>query len=276
MRRSFWTHIVCILLCSFVLSACAGRDKDGGPMEKRSAEEIYETALNALKAESYQQATRQFEEVEQQYPYSDLATKAQIMGALASYYDSRYDDAELALDRFIQLHPGNEQIDYAYYLKALCYYDQISDIRRDQGITLQALDALNTLINRFPKSEYRREAELKRDLVLDHLAGKEMEIGRYYLNRGEINAAINRFLTVVKDYQTTTHTAEALHRLVESYMTLGLTDQAKRIAIVLGYNYPGNIWYERSYDLLDEKSRAEILENRGMLDRTIDSLFKPD
>lgn len=276
MRRSFWTHIVCILLCSFVLSACAGRDKDGGPMEKRSAEEIYETALNALKAESYQQATRQFEEVEQQYPYSDLATKAQIMGALASYYDSRYDDAELALDRFIQLHPGNEQIDYAYYLKALCYYDQISDIRRDQGITLQALDALNTLINRFPKSEYRREAELKRDLVLDHLAGKEMEIGRYYLNRGEINAAINRFLTVVKDYQTTTHTAEALHRLVESYMTLGLTEQAKRIAIVLGYNYPGNIWYERSYDLLDEKSRAEILENRGMLDRTIDSLFKPD
>lgn len=267
--------LLCMALSTLALTGCAGSDKDI-PAEEKSAEDLYEGALKALKAESYQRATQQFEEVERQHPYSELATKAQLMSALSSYYDERYDDAIIALDRFIQLHPGNQQVDYAYYLKALCFYDQITDIRRDQDMTFQALDALDALINRFPKSEYRREAELKRDLVLDHLAGKEMEIGRYYLNRGHINAAINRFLAVVKDYQTTTHTAEALHRLVECYMTLGLTGEAKRIAIVLGHNYPGNIWYERSYKLLDEQSRQELLEERSTIDKTIESIFKPE
>ncbi|MEM7651344.1 MAG: outer membrane protein assembly factor BamD, partial [Pseudomonadota bacterium] len=137
-------------------------------------------------------------------------------------------------------------------------------------------DALETLISRFPDSKYARDATLKRDLTYDHLAGKEMEIGRYYLNRGHINAAINRFRVVIEKYQTTTHTAEALHRLVEAYLTLGLGYEAKQVAAVLGYNYPGSKWYERSFALLDDEARQEILDERGFVDRTIESIFKPD
>ncbi len=142
--------------------------------------------------------------------------------------------------------------------------------------TSEALKALDTLIRRFPDSKYSRDATLKRDLTLDHLAGKEMEIGRYYLNRGYVNAAINRFKEVVEKYQTTTHTAEALHRLVESYITLGLTEEATQVAAVLGYNYPGSKWYERSFELLDEESRQRVLDERGIVDRTIETVFKPD
>jgi outer membrane protein assembly factor BamD len=143
-------------------------------------------------------------------------------------------------------------------------------------MTEEALKALETLVRLYPESQYARDATLKRDLTLDHLAGKEMEIGRYYLNRNHINAAINRFRTVVKDYQTTTHVAEALHRLVEAYLTLGLKDEAAQIAAVLGYNYPGSNWYKRSYNLLDENARKKVLDERSFVDRTVDSLFKPD
>ena len=268
--------LLCMVLSMLALNACASKDKDAKPPAEKTAEELYEGALKALNDDLFKTATQQFEEVERQHPYSELATKAQLMSALSSYYDERYDDAVIALDRFIQLHPGNQQIDYAYYLKALSYYDQITDIRRDQHMTMQALDALNILVQRFPKSEYRREAELKRDLVLDHLAGKEMEIGRYYLNRNHINAAINRFQNVIKEYQTTTHVPEALHRLIECYMTLGLKGEAQRIAVVLGHNYPGSPWYERTYKLMDDKMRAKMLDNRSAIDRTIDSIFKPE
>jgi outer membrane protein assembly factor BamD len=143
-------------------------------------------------------------------------------------------------------------------------------------MTQEALNALEALTSRFPGSQYARDAALKRDLTLDHLAGKEMEIGRYYLNRGHINAAINRFRTVIQKYQTTTHTPEALHRLVEAYLTLGLTDEATRVAAVLGYNYPGSRWYEKSYALLDDKSRKRILDERGFVDKAVDTIFKPD
>ena len=161
-------------------------------------------------------------------------------------------------------------------MKALAYYEQISDVARDQAMTEEALRAFDTLITRFSNSQYTRDSKLKRDLTLDHLAGKEMEIGRYYLNRNQLNAAINRFRTVVKDYQTTTHTPEALHRLVEAYLTLGLRTEATRVAAVLGHNYPGSEWYEDSYKILDEKSRQELLEDRSFVDKTVDSLFKPD
>lgn len=270
--------VVSLLVClTLMLSACGGNDKDLiGQQEQRTAEYLFERATAALKDKQYLSATQTYEEVERQHPYSELATRAQIMGAYASYQDERYDDAILALNRFIQLHPGNDRIDYAYYLKALCYYDQISDVRRDQDMTLLALDSLETLISRFPESEYRRDAELKRDLTMDHLAGKEMDIGRYYLNRGHINAAINRFRVVVQDYQTTTHVAEALFRLVEGYLTLGIKPEARRIAAILGYNYPGSPWYERSFDLLDEESRQRIIDERDFFDRTVDSIFKPE
>ncbi|MCF8496092.1 MAG: outer membrane protein assembly factor BamD [Alphaproteobacteria bacterium] len=272
--EAFVRQILLGCVVCLVLAACSS-DKDGAQVEE-SVEILYGKATAAMDAKQYAEATKYFEEVERQHPYSQWATQAQVMSAYASYLDQRYDEAILALDRFLELHPGHKDVDYVYYLKALCYYEQISDVRRDQQMTQEALEALDALIKLYPNSSYARDAVLKRDLTMDHLAGKEMEIGRYYLNRGEVNAAINRFQSVVKDYQTTSHAAEALHRLVEAYLTLGLKDEATRIAAVLGYNYPGSPWYKRSYDLLDDASRQKIISERGIMDRTIDSVFKPD
>ncbi len=274
--------LVIILISGLSLSACSSTKKgeivadEESAVPTKSVEILYNEAADALDAEEFRKATSLFEEVERQYPYSKWATKAQLMAAYAAYQNDDYDEGILALERFIELHPGNEDIDYAYYLKALAYYEQISNVARDQEMTEQSLKAFDTLITRFPNSQYTRDSKLKRDLTLDHLAGKEMEIGRYYLNRNQINAAINRFRTVVKDYQTTTHAPEALHRLVEAYLTLGLRAEATKVAAVLGHNYPGSKWYEDSYKILDEKSRQQIMEDRSFLDKTVDSLFKPD
>ena len=268
---------VSLAALSLLAAGCSSdKNKEDSAQLERPVEELYNKAADALDSKEYEQASKDFEEVERQHPYSQWATKAQLMAAYAAYQDDRYDEAILALDRFIELHPGNEDIDYAYYLKALAYYEQISDVARDQAVTNDALEAFNTLILRFPDSEYTRDAKLKRDLTLDHLAGKEIEIGRYYLNRVQINAAINRFRTVVRDYQTTTHVPEALHRLVEAYLTLGLKTEAARVAAVLGYNYPGSKWYEDSYKILDPAMRAKIMDDRSFVDKTVDSLFKPD
>ncbi len=268
-----------LVLCGGVmigLGGCAGTGGGDETREERPVEELYNAAAAALDDGDYNEATTLFEEVERQHPYSQWATRAELMAAFASYRDQRYDEAVLALDRFIELHPGNKDIDYALYLRALCFYEQISDVARDQAMTEEALDAFNILIRRFPDSEYTRDAILKRDLAQDHLAGKEMEIGRYYLTRGQVNAAINRFRTVVTDYQTTTHVPEALHRLVEAYLTLGLKGEATRVAAVMGHNYPGDQWYEDTYNLLDAEQRTALLEGRSWLDKTVDSLFKPD
>lgn len=245
-------------------------------IEEMPVETLYNRAAAALDGGNYFEARDLFEEVERLHPYSKWASNAQLMAAYASYSAQQYEDAYIALDRFIELHPGHKDVDYAYYLKAISFYEQISDVRRDQAMTKDALNAFDTLINRFPDSKYVRDAALKKDLTLDHLAGKEMEIGRYYIRRGEINAAINRFLIVVREFQTTTHVPEALHRLVESYLTLGLKDQAVRIAAVLGHNYPGNKWYAKTYALLDDSQRSKVIANRGLVDRTIDSLFRPE
>lgn len=263
------------VLSTAMLTGCAS---DSTPKEEETTpvDTLYNNAAAAMDKKDYKQATHLFEEVERQHPYSEWATRAELMAAYASYKALDYDEAVLALDRFVELHPGNKDVDYALYLKALCYYEQISDVGRDQAMTEDALDAFTTLIRRFPDSRYARDAKLKRDLTLDHLAGKEMEIGRYYMNRGQINAAINRFLTVVKQYQTTTHVPEALHRLVEAYTTLGLRGEAVHVAAVLGYNYPGSKWYEDSYKLLDPKQRQQLMDNRDWIDKTVDSLFKPD
>jgi outer membrane protein assembly factor BamD len=260
------------------LSACSSSSDEASTslQVEETADTLYNRAAKALDEGNYVAATRDFEEVERQHPYSKWAKQAQLMAAYASYEDQRYDEAIMSLDRFIELHPGSEDIDYAHYLKALSFYEQISDVARDQAMTAQAMTALETLIRRFPDSKYTRDAVLKRDLALDHLAGKEMEIGRYYLNRNHVNASINRFRTVIKKYETTTHTAEALHRLVEAYLTLGLTNEATQIAAVLGYNYPGSTWYERSFKLLTPEERKKILDERGFVDRTVESIFKPD
>lgn len=271
-----------LLLSASVLTlAACSHDKRTDPetlaiQKERPAEQIYGEAMAALKNEEYQKAGKLFDEVERQHPYSDYATKAQIKAAEAAYESLRYDEAILSLDRFIELHPGSEQIDYVYYLKAMCYYEQITDVARDQQVTKDALEALNVVIDRFPDSKYRRDAELKRDLAMDHLAGKEMEIGRYYLKQNEINAAINRFNTVIKTYQTTTHVPEALLRLVEAYTILGLKDEATRVAAVLAYNYPGSRWYKDAYDLLDPVQKERLKNKESFLDRTVGSLLKSD
>lgn len=217
---------------------------------ERPVEDIYNKALDDLVTGNYQAAATTFDEVERQHPYSSWATKAQLMAAYAYYQSNKYDDAVNTLDRFIQLHPGNPDVAYAYYLRAISYYEQISDVGRDQKMTRLALEALEDVERRFPNTRYARDATLKIDLARDHLAGKHMEIGRYYERKGEYLAAINRFRTVVQDYQTTTHAPEALHRLVESYLALGVTSEAQATAAVLGHNFPGSPWYADSYMLL--------------------------
>lgn len=236
------------LLLLPMLAACSGDDQP--EYVERPPEEIYNQAYDAMVDGDYNEAAQQFDEVERQHPYSTWATQAQLMAAYAYYEQNKYDDAVIALDRFIELHPSHRNAAYAYYLKALCYYEQISDVRRDQKNTQLALDALVEVVRRFPNTDYARDASLKIDLTRDHLAGKEMEIGRYYENQGQYLAAINRFRRVIENYQTTTHVPEALHRLTECYLALGIKDEAQAAAAVLGYNFPGSDWYQDSYALL--------------------------
>jgi len=243
--------MVCVPLAAVALSGCGGKKKI--EYVERPVEEIYNEAIDFIQEKRYTDSTEKFDEVERQHPYSVWATKAQIMAAYAYYQANRYDDAIVALDRFIQLHPANKDIAYAYYLKGLSYYEQISDVDRDQKMTRLALASLRELVTRFPHSKYARDAKLKLDLTNDHLAGKEMEIGRYYLNQGYYLAAINRFKLVIGEYQTTTHVPEALHRLVESYYALGLPEEAKKFAAVLGHNFPGSEWYIDSYEMIEKK-----------------------
>jgi outer membrane protein assembly factor BamD len=216
-------------------------------------EELYNNGVDALNNRNYRTANTQFDNVEQNYPYSSWAVNAQLMQGYTQYLQNHYTDAIGTLERFIQLHPTHRDIAYAYYLRALCYYEQIADIQRDQKGTELALTSLQDVVNRFPDSAYARDARLKIDLARDHLAGKEMEIGRFYEQQHLYGAAIGRFQRVVDDYQTTNHVPEALHRLTEIYLILGMKNEARKTASVLGYNYPGSQWYEDSYNqLLDD------------------------
>lgn len=249
--RMGWVRGFVLVAAMFLFTACSS-DKD--EYVERSVAEIYNEALNKLNAGEYQSAAQAFGEVERQHPYSVWATKAQLMGAYSHYLRNQYDDALVGLNRFIQLHPSNPDVPYAHYLKALSYYEQITDVRRDQKITELALKSLRELVRRFPDSKYTADARLKIDLTRDHLAGKEMDIGRYYLRRGQYLASINRFKLVIDRYQTTTHVPEALHRLTEAYLALGIKDEAKKSAAVLGHNFPGSEWYIDSYEIVEGKS----------------------
>ena len=233
------------------LAACAGQSENA--YVEKPIEELYNKALDKLKTGEYTAAAAAFDEADRQHPYSMWATKSQLMSAYANYQGNAYDEAIIILDRFIQLHPSNKDVPYAFYLKALCYYEQISDVGRDQKMTELALNSLNDIMLRFPSSKYARDAKLKIDLTRDHLAGKEMEIGRYYESQGQYLAAINRFRSVVDKFQTTTHVPEALHRLTESYLALGLVAQANKTAAVLGYNFPGTEWYIDTYEIVENK-----------------------
>lgn len=236
--------------CSWLGLDSSSDDDKKAKMDPASIppEELYSHGIDALHAQHYDVATSQFDDLEQNYPYSTWAVSAQLMEGYAEYRQEHYTDAIGTLDRFIQLHPTHRDIAYAYYLRALCYYEQIADIQRDQKGTQDALDALQEVVNRFPDTAYGRDARLKIDLARDHLAGKEMEIGRWYERQHLYTAAIGRFQRVVDDFQTTNHVPEALHRLTECYLALGLTEQARRTAAVLGHNYPGSSWYEDSYN----------------------------
>jgi outer membrane protein assembly factor BamD len=248
-----------VLAAALLLAACGSEDEE---YVERPPEELYNTGYAFMQQEEYSKAARAFEEVDRQHPYSQWATQAQLMAAYAHYVQDKYDDAIIALDRFIELHPGNRSVAYAYYLKALCYYEQIVDVGRDQRNTQLAFEALSDVVNRFPNTDYARDAALKLDLARDHLAGKDMEVGRFYLQRGFYLAAINRFRRVVEFYQTTTHIPEALHRLTEAYLALGIKDEAQAAAAVLGYNYPGSEWYQDSYALLTSDN-LQPMEKKG-------------
>ena len=233
---------------ALLLAACAGDDEEA--YVERPVGDIYNEAMDHLEAGRYIAASTSFDEVERQHPYSKWATKAQIMSAYAHYERAEYDDAILALDRFIEIHPGNKDVAYAYYLKGLSYYEQISDVARDQRMTEGALATFKELVSRFPGSEYARDARLKIDLAEDHLAGKDMNVGRFYLRAGHHLAAIGRFRRVIEEYGTTTHVPEALLRLTEAYLELGIIDEARYTAAVLGHNYPNSEWYLDTYTLL--------------------------
>jgi len=220
-------------------------------------EDIYAGGLRALQTGDYDTAAEQFNELERLHPYSNYATDAQLLAAYSYYEDLEYDEAIAALERFIELHPNHPDSAYAYYLRALCYYEQIVDVERDQGVTQLAMEALEEVVTRFPGTDYARDASLKLDLAYDQLAGQEMSVGRYYLRQGHHQAAINRFRRVIDNYETTSHTPEALHRLTEAYLALGLVGEAERTATVLATNFPGSEWYQDSYALLVEGQSRE-------------------
>ncbi len=241
-------------LAAVVLTAgCATTRKKGDiPYVARDVDTLYSTAKDKLDRSQFQLAAVLFDEVERQHPYSVWARRAQLMSAFSYYMGRDYNKSIDSAQRFLAIHPGNKDAPYAYYLIALDYYEQISDVKRDQKITQQALDSMNDIVRRYPESRYAADARLKIDLVRDHLAGKEMEIGRFYERRGQWLAAVVRFRRVVDDYDTTTHTPEALQRLTESYLALGIPEEAKKAAAVLGANYPGSKWYSRAYALMQK------------------------
>ena len=222
----------------------------------RDVNTLYNLAKRRLDQRDYATAGQVFDEVERQHPYSVWARRAQLMSAFSYYAARDYTKSIESSRRFLSIHPGNRDAPYAYYLISLSYYEQITDVTRDQSTTRQALDALGELVRRYPDTRYAADARLKIDLVRDHLAGKEMEIGRFYQRRAQWLASVVRFRTVIDEYQTTSHTPEALMRLTESYLALGIPEEAKRSAAVLGANFPNTKWYERAYSLVQKHAPA--------------------
>jgi outer membrane protein assembly factor BamD len=253
-RANSAANLVGGLVLVGALAACgAGRDK-GQNLEEMDAEQIYKLGEFELQnSRRSDQAVTYFAEVERLYPYSEWAKRALIMEAYGYHKDRKYEESRSAAQRYIDTYPAEEDAAYAKYLLALSYYDQIDDVGRDQGLTFQALQALRAVIEEYPDTEYARSAILKFDLAFDHLAAKEMEIGRYYLKQKQYTAAINRFRVVVEQYQTTSHTPEALYRLIESYLSLGFTDEAQTAGAILGYNFQATVWYEDAYRLLTKQ-----------------------
>ena len=256
--------VLALAASSVLLSGCA-MFGGGGPARgtdtryvARDVNTLYNAGYDRMRARNYAQAALIFDEVERQHPYSIWARRAQLMSAFNYYAARDYRKSIESSRRFLSIHPGNRDAPYALYLIALSYYERISDVSRDQAVTRQALESLGELVRRYPDTHYADDARVKIDLVRDHLAGKEMEIGRFYQRRRQWLASVTRFRTVVDTYQTTSHAPEALMRLTESYLALGVPDQAQRSAAVLGANYPGSYWYRRAYELMQRHAPAAV------------------
>jgi outer membrane protein assembly factor BamD len=255
--------IAAAAIAAISVSACSSKKKTRIVYEERPVELLYATGADRLDRRRWNDAAQYFDEVERQHPYSEWARRSILMQAFAHYQSNAYPDAVADADRFIALYPGSPSAPYAFYLKAVCYFEQITDVGRDQAATEQARGALNDVIRRYPTTPYASDAKLKLDMVQDQLAGKEMTVGRWYLRNGQPLAGIGRFKNVIDRYQTTSHTPEALYRLVEAYLTLGLVDEATRDGAVLGSNYPGDRWYTAAYGLLTSKGLKPIVAPKG-------------
>ena len=272
--RSGAARGLAVALLVFPLFACAPQ-VETRPLDSYTAEEIYKQGeLQLETGKKPKDALNYFQEVERLYPYSEWAKRALIMQAYTLHKTRQYEEARIAAQRYLDFYPGEEDAAYAQYLMALSYYDQIDEVGRDQGLTFQALQALRVVIEQYPDSEYAKSAILKFDLAFDHLAGKEMEIGRYYLKGRHYTAAINRFRVVVQDFQTTTHTAEALHRLAEAYLALGLTDEAQTAAAILGHNYQSSPFYLDSFNLLKDRGLAPEAKTGSWLSTVYRQMIK--
>ena len=256
MRSSLFRLIpLAALALAVPLAGCGGGAKKGDTRYvARDVDTLYNAAKHRLDQGRYAEAAALFDEVERQHPYSVWARRAQLMSAFANYLGREYPKSVESAQRFLSIHPGNKDAPYAYYLIAMDYYEQIEDVQRDQKITAQALAAMGELIRRYPDTRYAADARLKIDLVNDHLAGKEMEIGRFYQRRSDWLASVIRFRSVIDKYQTSSHVPEALMRLTESYLALGVPEEARRAAAVLGANYPGSDWYAHAYELIQKKA----------------------
>jgi len=264
-KPSARSAVALVLIAAVALTGCSvfKKKKPTLAYEERPVELLFSVGANDLDHHAWNDAVNYFREVERQHPYSEWSRRAILMTAYAHYEANNYAEAIADADRFIALYPGNVATPYAYYLKSICYFEQIVDVGRDQASTQQAQQSLGEVIKRYPKTEYAVDSRLKLDMVQDQLAGKEMTIGRFYLRAGNPIAAIGRFRTVVTRYQTTSHTPEALYRLVEAYLTVGLVNEARENGAVLGYNYPGDIWYHDAYSLLTSRGMRPSVSPTG-------------
>jgi outer membrane protein assembly factor BamD len=245
------TRFAAFALVALALAACSMFDKNEPVAPDEPADKLYNEGLYLLNSKKDpKNAAKKFEEVDRQHPYSEWARKALIMSAFAYYQGHEYTDAITSAKRYVTLHPGTPDAAYAQFLIGSSYYDQIPEVSRDQAGTEKALNALEEVIRKFPDTEYAASAKKKIDVARDQLAGKEMTVGRYYQDKHDYTAAINRFKVVVTQYQTTRHVEEALLRLTECYMTLGIVQEAQTAAAVLGHNFPDSKWYQQAYDLV--------------------------
>ena len=275
-----WIRMLGIVAAGMLTAGCetvgGWFSDDETPIEERSAREIFDAATAQLEDGDAEAAAKTFDEVERLYPFSQLAKRATIMSAFASYEASDMPSARASAGRYLDLYPSDPDAPYAQYLVASTYYDNIVDVGRDQAMTRSALEELTELVQRYPESDFARDAQLKIDLTYNHLAGKEMEVGRYYLKRGHFLAALNRFRVVLEKYQTTAHTPEALHRTVEAYLSLGLDKEAQTSAAVLGENFVGSDWYAASFALLEGRDLRPEREPDDFFDRVFRRVIRGD